>query len=161
MRGVYHRAGQRPDPVAYCALRLRRCLSPGIENRNACLLKIAGIARNHRQAMMKRRRGDDEIGLRICMPHLASVGDQDPPFEHHVFTHGENALLEHGPYFVDEPVVEFCTARGIGDAFDTEADFRKRDSADEEQIKRPGRDETDDLGFRPCTPQLGENIRVE
>ena len=21
MRGVYHRAGQRPDPVAYCALR--------------------------------------------------------------------------------------------------------------------------------------------
>src|SRR6266853_1793918 len=121
MRGVYHRAGQRPDPVAYCALRLRRCLSPGIENRNARLLKIAGIARNYRQAMMKRRRGDDEIGLRISMPHLASVGDP----------------------------------------FDTEADFRKRDGADEEQIKRPGRDETDDLGFRPCTPQLGENIRVE
>src|SRR5260370_21241355 len=24
MRGVYHRAGQRPDPVAYCALRRRQ-----------------------------------------------------------------------------------------------------------------------------------------
>jgi hypothetical protein len=23
MRGVYHRAGQRPDPVAYCALVAR------------------------------------------------------------------------------------------------------------------------------------------
>src|SRR5260221_14455004 len=25
MRGVYHRAGQRPDPVAYCALRGLAC----------------------------------------------------------------------------------------------------------------------------------------
>src|SRR5260370_824136 len=29
MRGVYHRAGQRPDPVAYCALRLLRVRSAG------------------------------------------------------------------------------------------------------------------------------------
>src|SRR6266404_9304103 len=71
-----------------------------VQNRNARLLKIAGIARNHREAMMKRRRDDDEIRLRISMPHLASVGDQEPPFEHHVFTYRENALLEHGPYFV-------------------------------------------------------------
>jgi len=141
---------------------LRLCVvAPGIENRSTCLFEVAGVARDDRQAVMKRRRGDDEIGLRIGVTGLASVRHQETPFEHYVLTHRENALLEHGPHVVTQPVTEFCTARWIGDAFDAEADFRKRDGADEEQIERFGCDEADDLRFRLWASQLGKNIRVE
>src|SRR5215831_18086290 len=95
------------------------------------------------------------------MPRLASFRDEQSPFEHDDFGHREDALPEHGPHLVGQPVVEFRAARGVGDALNAEADFRKRDRADEKQVERLGRNEVHDLGFRFWTTQLGENICIE
>jgi hypothetical protein len=116
---------------------------------------------NHRQAVMKRRCGVDEVGLRTGMARLAAVRDEDPPFEHDIFGYRQGALLEHRPYLVREPVIEFRAARGVADAFDAEADFRKGDGADEDEIERLGRDEADDFGFGFWATQLGKNIRIK
>jgi hypothetical protein len=40
--------------------------------------------------MMERRRRDDKIGLREGMARLSAFLDQQPPFEHDVFGHGQN-----------------------------------------------------------------------
>ncbi len=110
---------------------------------------------------MKRRCGDDEVGLRIGMARLAAVRDEEPPLEHDIFGHREGALLEHWAYLVRKPVIQLRAAGGVANAFDAEADFRKGDGADEEPVERLGRNEGDDFGFGLWATQLGENIRIE
>jgi hypothetical protein len=70
----------------------------------------------------KRRCRSDEIGLRIRVPGLAAVFDEQTPFEHHVFTDGEHTLLEYRPHSMSEPIVQFGAPRRIVNAFDAEAD---------------------------------------
>ena len=92
---------------------------------------------------------------------LCGVLDQEPPFEHHLLADREHALIEHRPHLVGEPVVQFGAARGVGEAFDSKADFSKTDRTDIEAIKRLRRDEGDDVPIRLRAAQLGENIGVE
>ena len=80
--------------------------------------------------MAQRRRRDDQIGLREGVPRLAAFFDQQPPFEHDVFCDGQDALLEHRPHLVREPVVEFGALAGVGDKFNAEADFGEGHGAD-------------------------------
>ena len=43
----------------------------------------------------------------------AALLDQEPPFEHDIFGNRENALFEHRPHLVRQPIVEFSTAIGV------------------------------------------------
>jgi hypothetical protein len=45
------------------------------------------------------------------------------PFEHDIFADGQDALLEHRPHLMREPVVEFGAPARVGNEFDAEADF--------------------------------------
>jgi len=110
---------------------------------------------------MQRRRGDDEIGLRKHMSRLATVLDQKPPFEHDVFADGDDALLEHRPHLVREPVVQFGAAGGIVEAFDAEADFGESHRTDIEQIERLRGNKGENFGLRPKATQFREYIRIE
>src|ERR1700726_5025056 len=46
------------------------------------------------------------------MARFAVIVDEEPPFEHDVLGDREHALLEHRPYPMREPVVEFGAATG-------------------------------------------------
>jgi len=46
---------------------------------------------------------------------LAAFLDQQPPFEHDVFGDGQDALLEHRPHLIHEPIVERGALAGVGD----------------------------------------------
>ena len=54
-------------------------------------------------------------GLRKRMPRLAAFLNQKTPFEHDVFADWQDALLEHRPHLMREPVVEIGAAAGVGD----------------------------------------------
>jgi hypothetical protein len=47
------------------------------------------------------------------MTDLAAIFDQQSPFEHDVFGYRQDALLEHRPNLVGEPVVEFGTTADV------------------------------------------------
>jgi hypothetical protein len=86
------------------------------------------------------------------MAGLASGLDEQSPFEHHVFAHGEGMLLEYRPHLVDELIVQLGAARHVGGALYAEADFGKGDGADKQKVERFGGDEADDLLVRFWPP---------
>src|SRR6202035_2523564 len=90
-----------------------------------------------------------------------AVFDEEPPFEHDVLGDREHALLEHRPYPMREPVVEFGAATGVGNAFNAEANFSEGHRADMEQFERLGGYECENFAFRLGAAQLGENVGVE
>ncbi len=145
----------------FAPVSCRGRFAPRIDDRSARPFIVARVARDDREAMLERGRGNDEIGLREGMARLAAVLDQDPPFEHDVLADGKDALFEHRPHLVREPIVQFGAAGCVADEFDAEADFGEGNRADVEQIERLRRDEGDDFGFRLGAAQFGENIRVE
>jgi hypothetical protein len=101
--------------------------------------------------MVERDRGNHEIGLRKG----TALRDQESPFAYEVLADGEHALFEHRPHLVREPIVQFSAARGIiGNTLDTEADFRKGDRTDVEQVERLRRDKGEDLRFWPGSTQF-------
>src|SRR3954471_19343667 len=119
-----------------------------MEDRDASLLVVAVIARYDGQSVMQGSRGNDEVWLRECVPDLSAVFDQKTPFEHDVLCDGEDALREHRPHFVGEPVVELGASGYAGDGLDAEPDFGKGDGADKEVLERLFGDEGDHLAFR-------------
>lgn len=113
---------------ALCA----RAFVPRIEHRDTGLVEVAGVARDDRQTVMQCGCCDDQIGLRVGMPGLAPVLDQEPPLEHDILADRQGAFLEHRPHLVRQPLVKLGTVRGVGDQFNAEADFGEGDDADEQ-----------------------------
>src|SRR3984893_15569283 len=95
------------------------------------------------------------------MARLAAIFDQEPPFEHDVFGDREHALLEHRPYLVREPIVEFGAATGIGEEVNAESNFSKAHRAHIKKFERLGGDECEDFVFWPGAAQFGQDIGVE
>ena len=83
------------------------------------------------------------------------------PLEHHVLGHMEDAVLEHWPHPVREPIVQLDALSGIVKAFDAEANFCERDDAHIEALDRLARDEGDDPAIRLRPAKLGEHVRIE
>src|SRR5208283_1508237 len=134
---------------------------PRINDRRVGALVIARIAGQDRQPVAECRRRDDQIGLRECMPRLAAFLDQQPPFEHDVFGDGQDALLEHRPHPVREPIVECDALAGVGNKLNAEADFGETHSADIEFFECLLGDEGKHFRLGFWAAQLRENIRVE
>jgi hypothetical protein len=86
--------------------------------------------------MMERRCCDNQIGLRESVAGLAAVFHQEPPLEHDFFRDRQNTLLEHRPYLVREPVIEFGSLGRIGHDLDPELYFGERYSTDVKQFER-------------------------
>jgi hypothetical protein len=95
------------------------------------------------------------------MPGLAAFLDQQPPFEYDIFTDGQDAIVEHRPHLVCEPVIEFGAPIGVCDAFDAEPEFGERDGADIELFERMRGDEGRHFGLGLWAAQFREDIRVE
>lgn len=92
----------------------RRWIDRRVEKRHVRALIGAGIACHDDQTMLRRRRGDDQIGLRKCASGLASFLDQTPPFEHHVLGDRQHAPIAYRAYFVRQPIIRFGAPVAIG-----------------------------------------------
>ena len=77
-----------------------RGLVPGIKDRNPGSSEISRVTSHHGEAIVKRRRGDDQIRLGVGMPGFPAILDQQPPLKHDVFADRQDAFLEHRPHFV-------------------------------------------------------------
>ncbi len=120
--------GTRLQPIALIEPRIEyRCAGPGV---------ILGVAGHDGEVVVKAGRRDDEIGLGIGMPGLASVLHQQPPFQHDVFADRQDATVEHRSDFVGQPVLKFGAPIGVGYQLDSEANFRERDRTEIEKIER-------------------------
>src|SRR5271170_46320 len=95
------------------------------------------------------------------MADLAAVFDQQPPLEHDILAHHEDALFEHRPHLVREPIIQLGAAAGVGDQLDSESDFSERYGAHIEQVERLAADEFQHLAFGVGAAQLRKDIRVE
>jgi hypothetical protein len=62
---------------------------------------------------------------------------------------------------VGKPIIEFGSARRVGQQFDAEAYFGESDDADVKRFKGLASDERDDLRFRLRPAKLGNDIGVE
>src|SRR5258708_38232618 len=105
------------------ALSRRQSISPWIEDFDPRRNVFLGIARHYRQAVVLRCCCDNQVGLGEGMARLAAFFDQEAPLEHDVFRDRQHALLEHWAYLVGKPIIEFGSARRIGQQFDAEAYF--------------------------------------
>ena len=63
------------------------------------------------------------------MANFAAFLDQQGATEHDVLSKRENPVLKHGPYLLDEPVVQLGAAIGFGYEFDLKTNFRHGDGA--------------------------------
>ena len=95
------------------------------------------------------------------MTGFATIFDQEPPPEHDVLGDGEDALLEHRPYLVREPIIEFGAPLGIRDEFDAETDFGEGHRTHIEKIERLCGDEGEDFTFWLGAAQFREDVGVE
>src|SRR5262245_52171627 len=110
---------------------------------------------------MEGRRCDDEVGLRVGVSVLPAFFHQEPPLEHDVLGDFEDALLEHRPHLVREPVVECCATGGIHDELDAEAYLGEADGAHIETLEGLSRHEAHDLPLRLWAAELGQHVGVE
>jgi len=79
------------------------------------------------------------------MTDLAAIFDQQSPFEHDVFGYRQDALLEHRPNLVGEPVVEFGTTADVSNEFDAESYLGESHRTYIEEIERLRSDEGEDF----------------
>jgi hypothetical protein len=98
------------------------------DDRRVGALVIARVAGQDGQPVAERRCGDNQIRLRERMSRRAAFLDQQPPFEHDVFGDGQDALFEHWPHFVREPIVEFGAFACVRNELNAEADFGEGDN---------------------------------
>ena len=128
---------------------------------NPCLVEAAAITGDDGQTVLDGGGRYDEVGLRKDMADFAAFFDQQAPPEHDVFGNRKNAALEHGPYLVDQPVIEFGAAIGFGYEFNPKPNFRGDDDADIQALQRAIIDEGDNLRLRPGPSQFGQDVRIE
>jgi len=128
--------------------RLR--VKPGIEDGGARFFVVAHVAGYDGKTVVQCGCGDNQVG----MADLAAVFDQQPPLEHDILAHREDALFEHRAHLVREPIIQFRAAGGVGDELDSESYFGERYGAHIEQVERLPADEFQHLAFglgpRPC-----------
>jgi hypothetical protein len=78
-----------------------------------------------------------------------------------MFGTGQDALLEHRPHLVREPVVELGAAAGVRDELDAKANFGERNGAYIEMFEWMRSNEGGHFAFWLRAAQLGEDIRIE
>jgi hypothetical protein len=71
---------------------------------------------------------NDEIGLRKCVSRFTFY--QQSPFEHYLFSYRQDSLLEHGPYFMREPIVQLRAPTCLTDKFYAKSNFGECDGTD-------------------------------
>ena len=103
---------------------------------------------------MERRCRDDQIGLRKGVASLVAIFHQEPPLDHDFFRDRQNTLLEHGPYLVHKPVIEFGSLGRIGHNFDPAPYFSEGYRTDIKQFERLCGNECDHLTIGLWTAQL-------
>jgi hypothetical protein len=76
------------------------------------------------------------VGFLLCQG--LSTGHPGPliALEHDVFRDRQDALIEHRPHLMSQPVVRFCAAPRVGDQFNAKSDFCNRYRTGEEAIER-------------------------
>ena len=105
-------------PIVALPLRL-----PGIEHSDAGSDEIVDISGDDREIMNDRCRGDQRVGLRICVVRLLAVVDQTPPCEQDPPVDIQNARSEPRQDPVTKPGIQFNPKCRVGNALDPEFDF--------------------------------------
>ena len=85
---------------------------------------------------MQGRGSEHQIRLREGVSALSSFFDQQPPLQHDVFGDIQNAILEHGPKLVIEPIVQLHPPVYVLYQFDSKTDLGKGYDADVEKFER-------------------------
>jgi hypothetical protein len=67
--------------------------------------KVSGISRHHRQAMLGRRRCDEDIRVAEGMPGLSTGLDDETPLQQDVLRNGQHPVREHGPEAMIQPMM--------------------------------------------------------
>ena len=134
---------------------------PWIGYRRPGPLEFPRVAGDDGEAVAKRARRDDEVGLREGVARCATSLDQSAPLEHDILADRQDARLEHRPQRAVEPILERGALKRVGDALDAETDLGEGYDADEQGFERLGGDKRDDLGLGPQPTQLAQHIRVE
>jgi hypothetical protein len=70
-------------------------------------------------------------------------------------------MFKHRPHLVREPLVQFGSANGLGNQFDSKSDFSEGDGADKKVLQRPISDESDNPRLRSRPPQLRQDVGIE
>jgi hypothetical protein len=124
----------------------RRRLFPRIDDRRSCFVEVVSVSRDNCEPVVKRGCGNNQIWLRIGMPGFAAFFHQNPPAKQDVLGHRQNSLIEHGPYCVRKPAIQFVAAFARVQPLDAEAELGQCDRADVKLIKRTGRNKGQNLG---------------
>ncbi len=95
------------------------------------------------------------------MTDLATFFNEEAPLEHDIFGNFEYTVIKHGPYSVQQPVIQLKPANRIGDHLYTVADFRERDGADEQVLKPLASNETSHPRTWARSTQLGNYIGIQ
>ena len=111
--------------------------------------------------MVKTGCGNDQVGLRKGMSGLATILNEKSPLEHDILGKGKNALIEHRPYLVGQPVIEFGTPDGIADHLDAISNFSESHRADEQRLEWLGRNERHNPRFWAWPTQFRDDVGVE
>jgi hypothetical protein len=115
---------------------LRRLLGlPRIQDQSLGPVELASITCHHSQTMMKRRGGDNQVGLREGMPRLSAFLDEVPPPDQDVFRYLHHAPFKHGSDLQRQPIGQIRSACRIFDAVDTEPDFGKGHRTDIQPVE--------------------------
>ena len=105
--------------------------------------------------MVKRGGGDDQIGLRECVPGFSAVLDHD------VLGDRQNPAEEEWPHFERQPFMQIRMAFGFSEAIDAEAEFGKGDNTHMEAVERLRGDEFHDVRIWSGPAPFGEDVGVE
>lgn len=85
--------------------------------------------------MVSCSRGDDQIGLRECVPGFPAGFNQQAPLEHNVLRDWSNAMFEDRAHSVGNPLFQEFSAIGFVDKFDAKAKLCQRHNADVEVLQ--------------------------
>jgi hypothetical protein len=91
----------------------------------------------------------------------AAFGNEEAPFEHDVLGNRQDALLEHRPYLVRQPIVEFRSLVDVGNAFDAVTNLGEVHYTDVELFERLRDYERNNLRRRLATAKLRKDVCVE
>lgn len=100
-------------------------------------------------------------GCENVWPTVRPSSTRRTPPEHDILGNFQHALIEHGPYFVLQPVTELGAATCIADGLDTEANLGKCDGADEQVLEPLARNEASNPRTGLRSTQIGNHTGIE
>lgn len=103
---------------------------PGIVNLGAGALEFGGVAGDNGKPVVKGRRGNEEIGLRVSYASSSAFFDHQAPSHDNILADGQRAALEHGSYIVRQPIGEIAPPNRVRDNVNAVTKLGEADVAD-------------------------------